>query len=220
MIRQTMIGLGVAACVTSAQAATLTDSGDNGIDFLSSSTNVAIFSSKFQVAWNGGDGGYDGDGATFEDDEAVGEFVYDASLPITGIPAGEVFTGIELDVNTWNGRNQFDGQTLADIYTVEVSDDGINFSPITLAFTGDFPELEPTDGFALNTGSATGFQGQFVKVGILARVEAAGAPDNNNWSAEVFEVRLTSTPIPEPASASLLAVAAPLLMRRRRKACL
>ncbi|MEM9882247.1 MAG: PEP-CTERM sorting domain-containing protein [Planctomycetota bacterium] len=199
-------------------AGSLTDSGDAGATFLSSSDNVSIFDSKFQVNWNGGpngEPGYDGDGATFEDDEAFGEFVYDATIAITGIPAGESFTEIEIDTNTWNGRNSNEGQLLDDIYSVEVSDDGVNFTPITLSFAGDFPTDPNGNGFATNTGSADGFFARFVKVGIAARVEGSGSANNDNWSSEVLEVRLI-TAVPEPGSMALLSLGGLLVTRRRR----
>jgi hypothetical protein len=202
--------LTAAALVGSAAAAsagTFTDTGDSG-GFFGTPDNMSIYNSKFEVTYD--EFAYDGDGGTFEDDKALGSITYDVSNGDLGLPAGDIFTQVSFDAYAWSGRSQFDGQTLDDIFAVEVSDDGINFAPVSLSFSGNWPT---TENF---TATAAGLSAQFVRVSLLARVESAGVQDQNVWSSQIFDITLTSAPIPEPGSLMLLGPGAALLAFRRR----
>lgn len=191
-------------------AATIVDGADNGSFWLESTDNISIFSSRFEVGFYT----YDGDGGTFEDDQAFGSIVYRADKPGIGVPSGEVFTSVSIDVSAWDGRNQFDGQGINDIYSVDVSSDGVNYTPVALVFPPVFPSGDPS-GFTATTGTASGFFANYVRVNIVARVEAAGSGFNDPWSAGVLQNTLTTAAIPEPSAVAVALVGVVLASRRR-----
>lgn len=211
----------LAACLgfsLPASSATFTDDGNSG-DFFGTANQMAIFNTgqpylidgTFEVSFYT----YDGDGATLEDDNATGTIDYFVADTNLGLPAGETFVGIEIDTATWDGRAVNDGQTLEDIYMVQLSDDGVTYgAPIVLSFTA--PVTSSNAGFDLSTGSASGFTADYVRVSILSRVESAGSGFNDPWSSRIEEIRLTSA-VPEPGSMALLGLGGLLAVTRRRR---
>lgn len=193
-----------------APAVTIVDGADNGSFWLESTDNISIFSSRFEVGFDS----YDGDGGTFEDDKAFGNIVYRADKPGIGVPAGEAFTSVSIDVSAWDGRNQFDGQGINDLYSVDVSSDGVTYTPVALVFPPVFPSGDPS-GFTDTTGVASGFLANYVRVNIVARVEAAGSGFNDPWSAGVLQTSLTTVAIPEPSAIAVALVGVVLAARRR-----
>lgn len=181
------VGIGVGLCVTlglPALAGEIRDTGDAGSFFIDTNDNMAIYNSFFEVQF----ASYDGDGGTDESEKSVASVTYRASLPGTGVPAGEVFVGLDLQLTTWNGRDEFDGQTLADIYFAEISDNGVDFTPLDLTFNGLFPDS--ASGFTANTASASGFEAEYVKITIQARTESAGSGFNDAWASHIEEIYL------------------------------
>ena len=119
-----------------------------------------------------------------------------------------MITEVAFDTATWDGRATFDGQTLADIYFLEASGDGVAFTPVPLTFTG---------AFTASTASAAGLAAQAVRIGLRVRTESSGNADQNVWSSQILENRLT-TAVPEPASAGLVAAGLLAIGSRRRRA--
>ncbi|MEO0963507.1 MAG: PEP-CTERM sorting domain-containing protein [Planctomycetota bacterium] len=216
----TVTTLAIATASPTASAAVFTDAGNSG-DFFGTANQMAIFNTgqdylidgSFEVSFTT----YDGDGGTLEDDKALGTIDYHVANIDLGLPAGETFTGVEIDTATWDGRSNFDGQSESDIYMVQLSDDGVTFgAPIVLGFTT--PVVSSNPGFVLSTGSADGFFADYVRISILSRVEAAGSGANDPWSSRIEEIRLTSGVIPEPASLALVGAGVALAGLRRRRA--
>lgn len=207
-IAKTLFVVTSTACALPGSAGVFTDSGDAGGTF-GTPDNMAIYASKFEVQYD--QFAYDGDGGTFEDDKALGTITYDSSNPILGLPADEEFIEITMNTYAWNGRATFDSQTLEDIFTVEISDNGVDFTPIALNFSGALPADEN------NVASASGFSAQYVRVGLLARLESSGNQDQNVWSSQIFDITLTSAPIPEPGSLALVGMGGLALVARRRR---
>lgn len=194
MKKTLLSGMVIGGIAFTASGGQLIDGGDSGDVFASSTDNLAIYNSFFEVQWNDPDNvgfGYDGDGATFEDDEASGFIIYDSLSPATFLPPDELWTSVTLSTSTWDGREEFDGQTLNDIYSVEVSDNGTDFTPVDLVFEGSFPS-GGSSGFTDTTGVADGFSAQYIKININARVEASGSAFNDAWSSRVTEIDLLS----------------------------
>ncbi|MEM7577978.1 MAG: PEP-CTERM sorting domain-containing protein [Planctomycetota bacterium] len=167
-----------------AHAGEIRDFGEAGTFFAESADNMAIYNSFFEVQF----APYDGNGETDESEKSTASIIYNSFKPGTGVPAGELFTNLELQLTTWDGRSEFDEQTPADIYSASISDNGVDFSPLDLTFLGEFPNS--TDGFTANTATAEGFESQYVKIDILARTEDAGSGFNDPWSAHIEEILL------------------------------
>ena len=72
------------AVSTPASAIVVTDSGDSGGNFYTTTSNLAVYSGKFEVQYD--ENAYDGDGATFEDEKATGTVTYDVTKPEFGRP--------------------------------------------------------------------------------------------------------------------------------------
>ncbi|MEO0586847.1 MAG: PEP-CTERM sorting domain-containing protein [Planctomycetota bacterium] len=218
-VRVPVLAAAALAAAPLASAAMFTDDGNSGDFFTINENRMAIFApgvggtidGTFEVSFYT----YDGDGSTVEDENATGTVEYSVVDPNLGLPPNEAFTGIELDTVTWDGRANFDGQTLDQIYFVQLSDDGVNFDdPIALAFTD--PVVSSDIGFTLSTASASGFSANFVRIGIISRLEAAGSGFNDPWSSRIEEIRLTTSPIPEPGTLALGALGLALVGLRRR----
>ncbi|MEM1099822.1 MAG: PEP-CTERM sorting domain-containing protein [Planctomycetota bacterium] len=52
---------------------------------------------------------------------------------------------------------------------------------------------------------------------MLARLESSGNQDQNVWSSQIFDITLTSAPIPEPGSLALVGMGGLALVARRRR---
>lgn len=200
----------LAALSLPATCAVFTDTASSGGFFTWANNNTAIYT--------GGSGGvfevqfytYDGNGATFEDDKAVSSFDYFVGDPKLGLPAGETFVGLEVGARFWDGRTSNDGQTPEDVFSYQLSNDGVNYgAPQSLVF-------DPISGSGIfeTVGTSGSFTADYLRINLLSRVESAGAGSNDPWSSQLSRVTLT-TAVPEPATAIFGLTAGGLLVRRR-----
>lgn len=206
MIRTTLLTASLLVGLP-ASAAMFTDDASSGGFFTSANDNTAIYT--------GGSGGifevqfatYDGDGSTDESDKATSSFDYFVGNPNLGLPAGETFVGLQVIASVWDGRTTFDGQTAEDIFTYQLSDDGVTYGPVQ-TFTFDAP-----NGSGIG-GASAAFESDWIRINLLARAESAGSGSNDTWSSQLSQVTLT-TAVPEPASAILALAGGALVLRRR-----
>ncbi|MEM7577977.1 MAG: PEP-CTERM sorting domain-containing protein [Planctomycetota bacterium] len=183
----------------SAYGGVFTDTASSGGFFTTANDNTAIYT--------GGSGGifevqfytYDGDGSTVEDEQATSSFDYFVGNPNLGLPAGDTFVRLEVDARFWDGRTSNDGQVPSDVFTYQLSDDGVNYGSVqTLTF-------DPITGSGIfdTTGTSAPFEADYVRINLLARTESAGSGSNDPWSSQLSSVTLTSA-VPEPASAAVV----------------
>lgn len=209
MIRNALAVSAMIAAVP-ATGATFTDTASSGGFFTSANDNTAIYTGTgggiFEVQFYT----YDGDGSTVEDDQATSSFDYYVGNPNLGLPVGDTFVGLEVDARYWDGRTNFDGQSPSEVFTYQLSDDGVNFGPVQIL------TFDPVTGSGVfeTTGTSGAFQADYVRINLLARTESAGSGFNDPWSSQLSSVTLTSA-VPEPASAGLLALVGLAAMRRR-----